>query len=131
MIQDSVNDLVAKSDENKFKLTGSKCKEMGIYISFVQNEAGFALIVINRKAIVSSAKLLGLNISKDLKWNCHGSEISRKVSARLYLFRQLKRASVATKELITFYRTCIRPVVEYDNNNNNKVYLNCKLLVTT
>ena len=46
-----------------------------------KNEAEFAPIVINEKAIkvVSSVKLLGLNFSKDLKWNCHVSEISRKV----------------------------------------------------
>ena len=106
MIQDSANDLVAKSDENKFKLNESK--EMRIYISFVQNEAEFAHIVINGKAIVSSAKLLGLNISKDLKWNCHGSDISRKVSARLFFLNQLRRVSVATEELMTFYTTCIR-----------------------
>ena len=75
-IQDSVNDLVAKSDENKFQLNERKCEEMRI--SFVKNEAEeFASIVIDEKAIVvSSVRLLGLNISKDLKWICHLSEIS-------------------------------------------------------
>ena len=63
--------------------------------------------------IVSHAKLLGLNISCDLKWNVHISETVRKVSSRLYCLRQLKRAKTATKELITFYKTCIRPVSEY------------------
>jgi len=73
-------------------------------ISFVENEAEFAPIVINEKAIevVSNVKLLGLNISKDLKWNCHVSEISCKVSARFYFLKQLKGASVATKELVTW-----------------------------
>ena len=101
-IQDSVKDLVAKSDENKFQLNESKCKEMRI--SFAENEAEFAPIVINEKAIevVSNVKLLGLNISKDLKWNCHVSEISRKVSARFYFLKQLKGAGVATKELVTW-----------------------------
>ena len=95
------------------QLNERKCKEMRI--SFAKREAEFALIVINEKAVevVPCVNLLGLIISKDLKWNCHVSEISRKVSARLYLLKQLKRACVATEELITFYTTCIRPVIEY------------------
>ena len=102
MIQDSVNELVALSDENKFQLNESKCKEMRI--SFAKTKADFAPIIINEKAIdvVSSVKLLGLNISDDLKWNCHVLEISRKAWARLYYLKQLKRASVATKDRITF-----------------------------
>jgi hypothetical protein len=32
---------------------------------------------------------------------------------RLYFLRQLKRAKVAEKELLTFYKTCIRPITEY------------------
>lgn len=62
-IQDSVNELVAKFDENKFYLKESKCKEM--IIPFAKNEVEFITIVFNAKDIevVSSDKLLGLNIS--------------------------------------------------------------------
>ena len=35
------------------------------------------------------------------------------VSSRLYCLRQLERANIATKELITSYKTCMRPVTEY------------------
>ena len=75
----------------------------------------FAPIVINGKAIelVPTVKLLGLNISCDLRWNCHVEEISKKVSSRLYFLKQLKRANVPQKDLLTFYVTCIRPVTEY------------------
>ena len=48
-IQDSVNDLVAKSGENKFQLNESKCKEM--QISFAKKEAEIAPVVINENAI--------------------------------------------------------------------------------
>jgi len=107
MIQDSVNELVAKSDENKFQLNKSKCKEMGI--CFVEIKVDFAPIIINYKAmeVVSSVKLLGLNISEDLKWTYDVSEIFRKFSAKLCYPKQLKRASVVTKELTTFYSSCI------------------------
>ena len=68
----------------------------------------------NEKSVelVSNVKLLGLNISSDLKCNCHVSEIV-KVSTQLYFLKQLKKANVATKELVIFYVTCIRPITEY------------------
>ena len=61
----------------------------------------------------TSAKLLGMIISHDLKWNFHTSELSRKCSSRLYFSRQLKGSGVAPSELLLFYVTCIRPVLGY------------------
>ena len=58
--------------------------------------------------LVTSAKLLGMIISHDLKWNTHTSELSRKCSSR-----QLKRSGVSPGELVLFYVTGIRPVLEY------------------
>ena len=112
-IQASVNGLVTKLNENKLQLNERKCKEMRI--SFAKTAAEFNPIIINEKAIevVTSVKLLGLNISNDLKWNCHINKVSQKVSTRLYFLKQLKRAGVESKELVTFYTVCIRPIMEY------------------
>ena len=41
------------------------------------------------------------------------SEISRKVSTRLYFLKQLKIANVETKDLVTFYVTYLRLITEY------------------
>ena len=75
-----MEELIAKSTQNKFQQNESKCKEQRI--SFVKSAADFAPIVINGKAteVVCSVKLLGLNISSDLRWNCHVAEISKKSS---------------------------------------------------
>ena len=62
---------------------------------------------------MSTVKLLGLNISSDLRWNCHVAEISKKVASRLYFLKQLKRANIPAKDLLIFYLTCIRPETEY------------------
>ena len=59
------------------------------------------------------AKSLGLTITNNLKWNSHVKNICKKVSTGLYFLRQLKRAKVPPKDLLLFYITCIRPVVEY------------------
>ena len=96
-----------------FQLNERKCKEHKI--SFARNEPEFDPIWVNRQTLetVNSVKLLGLNISSDLKWNVHMSELVRKVSTRLYFLRQLKKSHVATRELLLFYITCIRSILEY------------------
>ena len=104
-----MEELIAKSNQNKFQLNESKCKELRI--SFAKSASDFAPIVINGKEIevVSTVKLLGLN----LRWNCHVAGISKKVASRLYFLKQLKRANIPAKDLLIFYLTCIRPVTEY------------------
>ena len=86
-IQSDVEELIAKSNQNMIQLNESKCKEFRI--SFAKPVADFAPIVINGKAIevVSTVKLLGLDISSDLRWNCHVAEISKKVASRLYFLK--------------------------------------------
>ena len=81
-IQDAVDELTAKSCRNKFQLNEAKCKEL--QISFARCKPQFAPIVVNDNSIevVTSVKLLGLNISNNLKWNCHISEIVKKASTR-------------------------------------------------
>ena len=68
-IESDVEELITKSNQNKFQLNESNCKELRI--PFAKPAAVFAPIVINGEAIevVSTVKLLGLNISSDLWWN--------------------------------------------------------------
>ena len=112
-IQDSVDDLVNKSSANRFQLNVPKCKELRI--SFAKTEPKFDPIVANSKPleIIETAKVLGLNISCDLKWNAHLSEVLKKGASRLYFLRQLKRSNIATKDLLSFYLVCARPITEY------------------
>ena len=72
-------------------------------------------IVINDKQIdiVSHAKILGVYISSDLKWNHHIAEVVKKARKRLFCLSQLKRSGLGSNELVQLYRTCIRPITEY------------------
>jgi hypothetical protein len=76
------------------QLKESKCKELRI--CFSTTKIDFDPIIINDKEIevVPQAKLLGLTITNDLKWNSHVKNICKKVSSRLYFLRQLKRAKI-------------------------------------
>ena len=92
-----------------FQLNETKCKEL--LINFNTNN----LLVVNRMPIdlVTSAKILGLNISNDLKWNCHIDSVIKKAKKRLYSLSQLKGSGLGTRELVQFFCTCIRPITEY------------------
>ena len=70
-LQRVVDDLSRQSSSEGFQLNEAKCKELRI--SFTNNNSTFNPILLNGKPLeeVTSAKLLGLNISNDLKWNVH------------------------------------------------------------
>ena len=46
--------------------------------------------------VEDSSKLLGVTIRSSPSWNAHINEVIKKVSKRLYLLVQLKRARVMT-----------------------------------
>ena len=112
-MQSRVDEFVTKSRADGFQLNESKCKELRI--SFTKSESILEPNTINNTniEIVPSAKLLGVMISNDLKWNVHVEMICKKVAMRLYFPRQLKRTEVPNNDLLSFYTTCIRPVAEY------------------
>ena len=85
-IQSRVDELTRKSIADKYQLNEDNCKELRISYE----SRSFTPIFVNDKLIevVSNAKVLGMHISRDLKWNKHISEIVKKVSKRLYFLRQ-------------------------------------------
>ena len=113
LLQSHVNIFAEKSIANGMELKETKCKELRI--SFSTSNKFFDPITINSKnvEVVTAVKLLGVTLSSDLKWNSHIANMCKKVSSRLYFLRQLKRARLPPEDLIQFYVTCIRPVIEY------------------
>ena len=73
------------------------------------------LTVINDTQIdvLSLAKLLGVNISSDRKWNHHIVEVDQRAKERVFCFSQLKHAGLDPNELVQFYPTYTRPITEY------------------
>ena len=113
-IQDTVDCVQNWSVENKMQLNASKCKEL--VISFTKPEKEFPRlnkIISGQIETVNHARILGLTISKDLKWNQHITNIVKKANKRIYFIIQLKRAHVPEADIIKFYTTCVRPVMEF------------------
>ena len=61
----------------------------------------------------SEAKLLGVHIDSNLSWHTHVEAIVSKTTQRLYFLKQLKRAGVPRAQLLHFYISVIRHVLEY------------------
>ncbi len=112
-IQLSSSELQEWSLQNRFQLNSSKCKELRI--DFKREKQQFNPVMVNDQPVevVKHAKLLGLTISSSLKWNMHIEDTIKKANKRLYCLVQLKRAKVPEKEIVQFYCTCIRPILEY------------------
>ena len=62
---------------------------------------------------VTTFKLLGVYVADNLKWAQHVEVISSKAASRLYFLKQLKRSGASRGDLLCFYGTVIRPVLEY------------------
>lgn len=75
-------------------------------IDFKMNNHNFPAIVINGKeiSVSNSVKILGVTIS---------SECFKKANKRLSFIVLLKRANVPLSDIVNFYCTMIRPVLEY------------------
>ena len=91
-LQEVTDSIVDWSPGNKFQLNPSKCKEF--VVSFKRNQPNFPPISINESQIkrVEKLSILGLSITRDLKWNDHVDKIVNKVSKRIFLLKQLKSA---------------------------------------
>ena len=85
------------------QLNGDKCKVM--VIDFNQEKHVLNPLKVDGKELrtVDSAKVLGLILSGDLKWNKYATESIKKVNKRLYFLVLLRRAGVPSEDVINFY----------------------------
>src|SRR5664279_6380164 len=62
---------------------------------------------------VTTFKLLGVHVSADLKWTHHVDAVCSKAASRLHFLKQLARSGAPHGDLLCFYCTVVRPVLEY------------------
>ena len=66
-------------------------------------------------AFVSTAKVLGVWIQNDLKWDIQVDYMSKNANERLLMLRSLKRFGFNKSELVTVYKGYIRQLLEYSD----------------
>ena len=112
-LQQAADFIYDWSQENHLQLNAIECKEIRTGFKRTLTPPPplcFFQVAIEgvEFEIVSSAKVLGVVISSDLKWSAHIDSITTKAAKRLYLLRQLKRAGIAHSDLVRFYCSVIR-----------------------
>jgi len=111
-MQTFVDELVQQASQNGMNVNGKKTKEMMIG-PITKNPPRQLTLRGETVDRVATFKLLGVHVSNDLKWAQHVDAISAKVASRLYFLKQLKRTGVSLSDLLCFYTTVVRPVLEY------------------
>ena len=102
------------SAANDMQLNGPKTKDLLIDFSITKFD-NFDKITINGEEIemVDEAKILGVTIRSDLKWNSHVEAITKKAGQRIHILTQMKRAGIACDDILTVYCSKVRPILEY------------------
>ena len=100
------------SRRNFMNISTKKTKEM-LFGSVVKDPP--PEIVLENKLIerVTSFKLLGVTVTNNLSWETHVDTVCTKASKRLHFLRLLKRSAVSQDDLLHYYKSVIRPVLEY------------------
>ena len=101
------------SKAQKMQLNADKCKVM--VIDYKRQKHHFTPLLVDGKVLetVESAKILGVTISCNLKWNNHINDVIKRADKRLYFLVLLKRARIPADDIINFYCTTMRPILEY------------------
>ena len=91
------------SKAQKMQLNADKCKVM--VIDYKRQKHHFTPLLVDGKVLetVESARILGVTISCNLKWNNHVNDVIKRANKRLYFLVLLKRARVPADDIINFY----------------------------
>ena len=101
------------TENNNMKLNPSKCLTMSISFSKQPCIHDPLLIGNVELSIVNEAKILGVLLQSNLKWDSHVAQVTKKCNRKLYMLRNLKRFNMPLPDLVTVFTGYIRPVLEY------------------
>jgi len=112
-MQNRINHVAKWCQDNEMMLNAAKTKELVFH--FGERPPKLLPLRVNSEPIESaeSAKLLGLTITTNLKWDSHVESLVLKANKKLYLIIQLKRSGFSQTHLRQIYLSMVRPVLEY------------------
>ena len=113
ILQEALNIELEETRRDKMIINENKCNV--ITFNFSHFNTAPQNLTLNDKVIkpVNTIKLLGVFLTNDLKWTANTNNICSKVNQRLYIISKLKHFGLQIEELITAWRSIIRPITEY------------------
>ena len=111
-LQTDLDSFVQWTKNNNLTLNPTKCQ--GLQVCFMQDPPAPNLCIENVPLnFAKFAKILGIWLQDDLKWEKQISEMLKKTNSRLYMLRNLKRFGFDPSELSIVYKGYVRPLLEY------------------
>ena len=111
-LQADLDDFTKWSRENLLKLNPAKCQAIRVYFGKSQQPCNLR-IGSDPLSYVSEAKVLGVYLQNDLKWNTQVNNMLMKANRRLFMLRTLKHFGFDRDELRVVYGGYVRPILEY------------------
>jgi len=111
-MQLTLNQLLEWSTMNLMNINSMKTKEM-LLGSLNSSPPPTLYIVDHPVERVTSFKLLGVTVTDSLGWDENVSLICSKAAKRLHFLKILKRSGLAIDDLLHYYKSVVRPVLEY------------------
>ena len=108
-----MNDFTQWADDNQLKLNPTKCQ--ALEVCFKQGGPLHADIMIGAEKLpyVNKAKVLGIWLQCDLKWDSQVDNMIKKANQRLFMLRSVNKFGFDHHELVTVYTSDVRPIIEY------------------
>lgn len=111
ILQEDLNHLIAWSERWQMNFNIKKCYELKITRKLSPLVSGYNIKGVALKP-VDEHPYLGVHRSKDLRWNVHVAEISKKANSTLgFIRRNLGKCSQDVKDKA--YKSLVRPDMEY------------------
>ena len=107
--------LLSWSSDNDMVVNCDKTKEMVIGPPRLTRDIPPLTLPGGHIERVHTVKLLGIHFNNNFSWSSHVEALVSKATQRIYFLKQLKRAGLSTSQLIHFYISVIRPVLEYSS----------------
>lgn len=114
-LQGDLNDFLDWSVANQLTLNPTKCQ--ALEICFMREPPPHLDLKIGNSQLsfVSCAKVLGIWLQSDLKWDKQVDHMWKNANKKLFMLRSLKRFGFNKSELVIVYRGYIRPLLEYSD----------------
>ncbi|KAM3843277.1 uncharacterized protein ACN63O_021374 [Diretmus argenteus] len=109
--REEIATLEQRCRDDNLSLHGKKTKE--IVVDPRRKKDELQPITIDGTAVerVETFKYLGVNLTKDLSWDCHTTAVVKKAQQRLYGLRRLKKFGLKQNTIRDFYRGTIESLL--------------------
>ena len=110
--QNNLDRIAAWTDDHLMKVNVDKTN----YMVFSRTQSNFATrLSINNSKLdqLDEAKIVGVWLTSNMKWDKNTRELTRKAYSRMSMLTKLKYVGVSTEDLIDIYILYIRSILEY------------------